>query len=87
MISFLQVLKCGMLFLPMGTTCPTHLIFLHLVTLITGLFAYFIKGVYHIILKELKTETVMGKILKCKNNLIQHINRMQRDRIPKLLKY
>jgi hypothetical protein len=38
------------------------------------------------ILKELKTETVMGKILKYKNNWIEHVNRMQRDRIPKLLK-
>jgi hypothetical protein len=36
--------------------------------------------------KELKTEPVMGKILKYKNNWIQHVNRMQRDRIPKLLK-
>jgi hypothetical protein len=37
------------------------------------------------LLKELKTEPVMGKILKYKNNWIQHANRMQRDRIPKLL--
>jgi hypothetical protein len=37
------------------------------------------------ILKELKTEPVMGKILKHKNNWIQHVNRMQTDRIPKLL--
>jgi hypothetical protein len=37
-------------------------------------------------LKELKTEPVMGKILKYKNNWIQHVNRIQRDRIPKLLK-
>jgi hypothetical protein len=28
----------------------------------------------------------MGKILKYKNNWIQHVKRMQRDRIPKLLK-
>jgi hypothetical protein len=38
------------------------------------------------ILKELKTEPVMGKILKYKNNWIEHVSRMQRDRIPKLLK-
>jgi hypothetical protein len=38
------------------------------------------------ILKELKTEPVMEKILKYKNNWIKHVNRMQRDRIPKLLK-
>jgi hypothetical protein len=38
------------------------------------------------ILKELKTEPVMGKILKYKNNWIKHVNRMQRDRITKLLK-
>jgi hypothetical protein len=38
------------------------------------------------ILKELKTEPVMGKILKYKNNWIQHVNRMQTDTIPKLLK-
>jgi hypothetical protein len=38
------------------------------------------------ILKELKTEPVMGKILKYKNSWIQHANTMQRDRIPKLLK-
>jgi hypothetical protein len=37
------------------------------------------------ILKELKTEPVMRKILKYKNSWIQHVNRMQRDRIPKLL--
>jgi hypothetical protein len=37
-------------------------------------------------LKELKTEPAIGKILKYKNNWIQHVNRMQRDRIPKLLK-
>jgi hypothetical protein len=28
----------------------------------------------------------MGKVLKHKNNWIQRVNRMQRDRIPKLLK-
>jgi hypothetical protein len=39
------------------------------------------------ILKELKTEPVMGKIRKYKNSWIQHVNRMQRDRIPKLLKH
>jgi hypothetical protein len=38
------------------------------------------------ILKELKTESVMGKVLKYKNSWIQHVNRMQRDMIPKLLK-
>jgi hypothetical protein len=38
------------------------------------------------ILKELKIEPVMGKILKHKNNWIQGVNRMQGDRIPKLLK-
>jgi hypothetical protein len=38
------------------------------------------------ILQELKTGPVMGKILKYKNSWIQHVNRMQRDRIPKLLK-
>jgi hypothetical protein len=38
------------------------------------------------ILKELKTEPVIGKILKYKNNWIQHVNRMQTERIPKLLK-
>jgi hypothetical protein len=38
------------------------------------------------VMKELKTEPVMGKILEYKNNWIQHVNRMQRDRIPKLLK-
>jgi hypothetical protein len=38
------------------------------------------------ILKELKTESVTGKMLKYKNNWIQHVNKMQTDRIPKLLK-
>jgi hypothetical protein len=38
------------------------------------------------ILKELNIEPVMGKILKHKNSWIQHVNRMQGDRIPKLLK-
>jgi hypothetical protein len=28
----------------------------------------------------------MGKILKYKNSWIEHVNRMQRDRFPKLLK-
>jgi uncharacterized C2H2 Zn-finger protein len=39
-------------------------------------------------LKELKTEPATGKILKYKNNWIQHVNKMQRERerIPKLLK-
>jgi hypothetical protein len=37
------------------------------------------------ILKQFKTELVMGKILKYKN-WIQYVKRMQRDRIPKLLK-
>jgi hypothetical protein len=37
-------------------------------------------------LKELKTESVMGKILEYKNSWMQHVNRMQRDRIQKLLK-
>jgi hypothetical protein len=38
------------------------------------------------VIKELKTEPVMGKILEYKNNWIQHVNRTQRDRISKLLK-
>jgi hypothetical protein len=38
------------------------------------------------ILKELKTESVMGKILEYKNSWMQHVNRMQRDRIEKLFK-
>jgi hypothetical protein len=38
------------------------------------------------IIKELKTEPVIRKIQKCKNNWIEHSNRMRRDRIPKLLK-
>jgi hypothetical protein len=38
------------------------------------------------ILKEQKTELVMEKILKYKKNWIQRVNRMQRDRIPKLFK-
>jgi hypothetical protein len=38
------------------------------------------------ILKELRTEPVMGKILKYKNNWSQRVNRMQRNRFPKLLK-
>jgi hypothetical protein len=29
------------------------------------------------ILRELKTEPVMGKIIKYKNNWIQHVNRMR----------
>jgi hypothetical protein len=28
----------------------------------------------------------MGKILKYKNNWIEHVNNMQRDRIPKVFK-
>jgi hypothetical protein len=32
-------------------------------------------------LKELRTEPVMGKILKYKNNWIHHVNRKQRVRI------
>jgi hypothetical protein len=31
------------------------------------------------ILKELKTDHIMGKILKYKNSLIQHVNRTQRE--------
>jgi hypothetical protein len=38
------------------------------------------------ILKELKTEPVMRKILKYKNSWIPHVNRMETDWIPKLLK-
>jgi hypothetical protein len=34
------------------------------------------------VLKELKAEPVKGKILKYKINWTQHVNRMQRDRIP-----
>jgi hypothetical protein len=37
------------------------------------------------ILKELK-ESVLEKILKYKTNWIQHVDRRQRDRLPKLLK-
>jgi hypothetical protein len=37
------------------------------------------------ILKELKTEPLMEKVLKYKNNWIRYVNRKQRDRISKLL--
>jgi hypothetical protein len=43
------------------------------------------KGNYDI-LKELKTEPVMGKILKYKNNWTEHVNIMQTDRFPKTSK-
>jgi hypothetical protein len=40
----------------------------------------------YVLLKELKTEPVMGKIIKYKNNLVQRVNRMQKDRTTKPLK-
>jgi len=38
------------------------------------------------ILKELKRQPGSDKISKYKHNLIQHVERMQRDRLSKLLK-
>jgi hypothetical protein len=37
-------------------------------------------------LKELKTETILSKILKYKTRCIEHADRMQRGRLSKLFK-
>jgi hypothetical protein len=36
------------------------------------------------ILKELETETILDKMLNYKTYWIQHVDTMQRDRLPKL---
>lgn len=36
--------------------------------------------------EDMKTESILGKILKYKSNWLQHVKVMQGDRLPKLLK-
>jgi hypothetical protein len=37
--------------------------------------------------KELKTTTILDKLLECKRNWIQHVNRMPHNRLPRVMKH
>ena len=37
--------------------------------------------------KELKTTPILDKLLEYKRNWIQHVNRMPRNRLPRVMKY
>jgi hypothetical protein len=39
------------------------------------------------IAKELKITPVLGKLLQYKRNWIQHVNRMPRNRLPRIMKH
>jgi hypothetical protein len=39
------------------------------------------------IAKELKITTILDKLLECKRSWIQHVNRMPRNRLPRVMKY
>jgi hypothetical protein len=39
------------------------------------------------ITKELKITTILDKLLEYKRNRIQHVNRMPRNRLPKVMKH
>jgi hypothetical protein len=39
------------------------------------------------IAKELKTTPILDKLLECKRNWIQHVNRMPRNRLPRVMKH
>jgi len=39
------------------------------------------------IAKELKITPVLDKLLGCKRNWIQHVNRMPRNRLPRVMKH
>jgi hypothetical protein len=38
------------------------------------------------IAKELKINLILDKLLECKRNWIQHVNRMPRNRLPRVMK-
>jgi hypothetical protein len=39
------------------------------------------------IAKELKITPILDKLLECKRNWIQHVNRMPRNRVPRVMKH
>jgi hypothetical protein len=39
------------------------------------------------IAKELKITPILDKLLEYRRNWIQHVNRMPRDRLPRVMKY
>jgi hypothetical protein len=39
------------------------------------------------ITKELKITPILDKLLECKRNWIQHVNRMPRNRLPRIMKH
>jgi hypothetical protein len=39
------------------------------------------------IAKELKVTPILDKLLECKRNWIQHVNRMPRNRLPRVMKH
>jgi hypothetical protein len=39
------------------------------------------------ITKELKTTPILGKLLEYRRNGIQHVNRMRRNRLPRVMKH
>jgi hypothetical protein len=39
------------------------------------------------IAKELKITPVLDKLLECNRNWIQHVNRMPRNRLPRVMKH
>jgi len=38
------------------------------------------------IAKELKITQILDKLLECKRNWLQHVNRMPRNRLPRVMK-
>ena len=39
------------------------------------------------ITKKLKITPILDKLLECKSNWIQHVNRMPRNRLPRVMKH
>jgi hypothetical protein len=39
------------------------------------------------IAKEFKITPIIDKLLECKSNWIQHVNRMPRNRLPRVMKH
>jgi hypothetical protein len=37
--------------------------------------------------KELKTTPILDKLLECKRNWMKHVNRMPRNRLPRVMKH
>ena len=63
------------------------LIFLTCYTVTNFLLCSYLHNTYKALVQELKITPILDKLLEYKRSWIQHVNRMPRNRLPRIMKY